>query len=92
MEWQTRIASFKFSTSLLLSPLLQRITGTGATLNGTIIQRAFINLSFEWGTTTAYGNSTSTNSAGSGSTAVAESAPVSGLQGQLTISGLTAPT
>jgi len=84
--WQTRIASFKFSNQpIVVTTAATGITGIGATLNGTINPNGLSSTyHFEWGTTTAYGNNTSTNSAGSGSSAVAESAPISGLIGGTT--------
>lgn len=58
------------------------VTSSGATLNGTVNpEGAATTYQFEYGTSTSYGSvaPASPGSAGSGSTAVAESAPVSGL-------------
>ncbi len=56
------------------------VTGTTATLNGSVNPNGIAtNYHFECGTTTSYGNATSTVSAGSGSTAVNVSANISGL-------------
>jgi hypothetical protein len=56
------------------------ITSTGATLNGTVNpQGADASYKFDYGTTTSYGSSTTGGDAGSGTTAVAESAPLTGL-------------
>jgi len=84
--WATKIASFKWSNQpTVVTTAATSITGTGATLNGTINPNGLSSTyHFEWGTTAAYGNNTSTNSAGSGSTAVTESVPISGLTGGTT--------
>ncbi len=79
--WQTRIASFKFSSNPAVTTLAATsITGSGATLNGTINANGLATTyHFEWGTTTGYGNNTTTTSAGSGTGNVAVNAPISGL-------------
>jgi hypothetical protein len=56
------------------------ITTSSATLNGTINPNgASTNYYFQWGTTTSYGNSTATVSAGSGTSPVAVSANITGI-------------
>ncbi len=56
------------------------ISANGATLNGTVNPNGFsTTFAFQWGTTTAYGNTTTSVSAGSGSTATPVSANLSGL-------------
>jgi beta-xylosidase len=61
------------------------VTPTGATLNGTVNPNgASTSYYFEWGTSVAYGNRTSESSSGSGRTAVAVSAALSGLTGATT--------
>lgn len=56
------------------------VTATAATLNGTVNPNTFATTyHFEWGTTTGYGTSTTPASAGSGSTVVPVSAPLTGL-------------
>lgn|GEM_PF-429942 len=85
-NWQTRVASFKFSNQpTVITTSATSVTGTSATLNGTINPNGLASTyNFEWGTTTAYGNTTTTSSAGSGSSAVAENAPLTGLIGGTT--------
>ena len=57
------------------------VTASGATLNGTIDPNGTAtSYRFEYGLTTAYGQSTPTTSAGAGDSAVAASASVTGLQ------------
>jgi hypothetical protein len=56
------------------------LAADGATLNGSVNPNGYAtSYHFEYGTTTAYGSQTTSLSAGSGSTAVAESAAISGL-------------
>ncbi len=56
------------------------ISTTGATLNGTVNPSGqATTASFEWGTTASYGQSTSVQAVGSGSTVQAISAPLTGL-------------
>ena len=80
-NWKTRIASFKFSNNPVITTTdATAITPTTATLNGTINPNGLAaTYHFEWGTTTSYGNSTTTVSAGSGTSAVPVSAPITGL-------------
>lgn len=55
------------------------VTATTATLNGTINPNGLATMyHFEWGTTTSYGNSTASTSAGSGTTAIPVSIPLTG--------------
>ena len=79
--WRTRIASFKFSNNPVIATLAASgVSGTAATLNGTINPNGLASTyHFEWGTTTAYGNSTATTPAGSGSSNVAVTANLNGL-------------
>ena len=80
-SWRTRIAEFKFANNpIVATTAATAITCTGATLNGSVNPNGLAtNYHFEWGTTVAYGNSTSTVSAGSGNTTINVSAPVTGL-------------
>ena len=80
-NWKTRIASFKFSNNPSIATLAATaVTGTSATLNGTINPNGLASTyHFEWGTTISYGNSTTTTSAGSGSSNVAVSAALTSL-------------
>lgn len=56
------------------------VTSTGATLNGTVNpEGADAPYKFDWGTTTAYGSSTTGGDAGSGTTAVNEANVLTGL-------------
>jgi hypothetical protein len=84
--WSTKIASFKFAnTPLVTTVAATGITGSAATLNGTVNPNGYAtNYYFEWGTTAGYGSVTSTTAAGSGNTAVAVNAPISGLIGGTT--------
>lgn len=77
----TRVASFKF-TNLpnAITRAATALTGTTSTLNGTVNANGLATTyHFEWGTTTAYGTSTSTISAGSGLTDVLVNAGITGL-------------
>jgi Secretion system C-terminal sorting domain/Viral BACON domain len=80
-NWQTRIASFKFSNNPSVTTLpATAVTGSSATLNGNINPNGLASTyHFEWGTTISYGNSTTTTSAGSGTSNVAVSANISSL-------------
>ena len=84
--WHTRIASFKFSNNpAIITTAATGVTATAATLNGTINPNGLTaTYHFEWGTSVSYGNSTTPASAGSGSSAVPVSAPISGLSGGIT--------
>ena len=79
--WKTRIASFLLSNApSALSANATAILSTTATLNGSVNPHGLsTTYHFEYGTTTAYGNSTPTLSAGSGAVAVNVSANVTGL-------------
>jgi hypothetical protein len=56
------------------------VTANTATLNGTVNPNTYTTMyHFEWGTTTSYGNSTTSTSAGSGSSPVPVTAPLTGL-------------
>ncbi len=78
---KTKIASFKIGNApVAITVDATAITGSSATLNGTVNPNTLsTNYHFEWGTTISYGNSTTTTSAGNGNTAVAVNAPISGL-------------
>jgi hypothetical protein len=79
--WATKIASFNFaSTPVVVTQAASSITLTSGTLNGTVNPNgASTTYHFEWGTTLTYGNSTSTQSAGSGSAPLPESVNITGL-------------
>jgi len=79
--WGTKIASFKFaSTPIVTTTAATLITGTTATLNGTVNPNGLAtNYHFEYGTSTSYGTNTSTLSAGSGSSNVVVSSNITGL-------------
>ena len=80
---KTKIASFKFGNSPSVATLAATsVTGTTATLNGTINPNGLATTYyFEWGTTTSYGTTTTVISAGSGTTSIAVNANLSGLTG-----------
>jgi hypothetical protein len=84
--WQTRVASLKFNNQpAVFTNTATNVTPTGATLNGTINPNGLASTShFEWGNSLAFGNNTATTSAGSGSSAVAVNATISGLTGGTT--------
>jgi hypothetical protein len=80
-----------FTTALPITPptvttnAASSIQSGSATLNGTVNPNGSATTGyFNWGLTTAYGNSTSAQSMGSGSTGVALSAAVSGLSPNIT--------
>ncbi len=79
--WSTKIASFKFANNpSVVTTAATAITGTGATLNGTINPNGLATTyHFEYGTTITYGTNTATISAGSGTTTSNVNSPVSGL-------------
>lgn len=79
--WSTRIASFVFANTPLIATLAATsVTGISATLNGTVNPNGFAtDYYFAWGTTTSYGNVTSTVSAGSGATDIPVNAGIAGL-------------
>lgn len=61
------------------------VTGSGATVNGSVNpQGAATTYKFDYGTSTSYGHSTAAGSAGSGTSAVNESANLSGLAASTT--------
>ena len=78
---KTRIASFKFGNSpSVTTTAASSIGSTSATLNGTINPNGLsTTYYFQWGTTTSYGNTTTSTSAGSGTIAITVSAPLSSL-------------
>jgi len=77
----TKIASFKFGNDPTVTTLAATaVAAPNATLNGTVNPNGLATTYyFQWGTSTAYGNTTTTTSAGSGTTAVAVSANITGL-------------
>ncbi len=83
---KTKIASFQFGNSPTVVTLAaSSITGTSATMNGTVNPNGLATTyHFEWGTTTSYGTSTTETSAGSGSSAIAVSSGLTGLTGGVT--------
>ncbi|MCX6247564.1 MAG: BACON domain-containing carbohydrate-binding protein [Bacteroidetes bacterium] len=79
--WKTRIASFRWANTPVVATLpATSVTSTGGTLNGTVnpsgLSTTYL---FNWGTTTSYGSNTTVTSAGSGTSAVNVSAPLTGL-------------
>lgn len=82
----SKIASFKFGNDPAVVTLAATlVTGTSATINGTVNPNGLATTYyFEWGTTPSYGNTTTTASAGSGTTAVAVSANLISLTGGTT--------
>jgi hypothetical protein len=79
--WRTRIASFLFPNvpSAITLPAYA-ITTTTATMSGQVNPNGLAtNYHFEYGTTTAFGNSTSIISAGSGALPIPVSAGITGL-------------
>jgi len=78
---KTKIASFKIGNApVAITLAATSITGTSATLNGTVNPNTLAtNYYFEWGTSTSYGNVTTTTAAGSGSVSLDVNAPISGL-------------
>jgi hypothetical protein len=81
LPWRTRIASFQFDNSPTVATLTPSgVTGTTATLHGTINPQGLpTTWRFEYGTTTAYGNTTSVVNAGSLPTTQNVNAGISGL-------------
>ncbi len=78
---KTKIASFKFGNNPTIVTLdATAVTSSTATLNGTINPNGLSSTyHFEWGTSTSYGTSTPTLSAGSGTSNVSVNAPLTGL-------------
>ena len=77
----TQIASFKFGNDPTVTTLAaSSVTGAIATLNGSVNPNGLATTYyFQWGTTVSYGNLTTTTSAGSGTSAIAVSANLTGL-------------
>ncbi|MCX6269405.1 MAG: choice-of-anchor J domain-containing protein [Bacteroidetes bacterium] len=86
ISWKTRIASFRFAIPPGVTTLAATaISGTNATLNGSVNPNGVATTyNFEWGPSVSYGNTTATTSAGSGNSAVAVSAGLTGLTGGTT--------
>ncbi len=82
----SKIASFKIGNSpTAITQAATSVTGSSAVLNGTVNPNGLAtSYYFQWGTSTSYGNTTSTQSAGSGTSNVAVNAPISGLSGGTT--------
>jgi hypothetical protein len=80
---KTKIAAFRFGSSPTVVTLAATaLTGTGATLNGTVNPNGLeTNWHFEYGTTTGYGSATPVTPAGSGSSDVTVSADIAALAG-----------
>ena len=78
---KTKIISFKIGNNPIVATLAATaITGTSATINGTVNPNGLAtNYHFEWGTLPTYGNSTTTTSVGSGSSAVSVNANLTSL-------------
>jgi hypothetical protein len=83
---KTKIASFQFGNPPIVSTLAATsVTGTSATLNGTVNPNGIsTTYYFQYGTTTSYGSTTTSTSAGSGTSAVAVTANLTGLTGGTT--------
>lgn len=83
---KTRIASFKIGNApIVTTTAATGVTTAAATLNGTVNPNTLATTAkFEWGTTISYGNTTTVQNLGSGSTAVAINAPLSGLTAGVT--------
>jgi hypothetical protein len=79
--WSTKIASFKFANNpSVVTTAATAVTGTGATLNGTINPNGLATTYyFEYGTSITYGTTTPTAPAGNGTTNTNVNAPVIGL-------------
>lgn len=79
--WTTKIASFKIANSPTTATLaVTSVTAVSGMLNGLVNPNGLsTTYHFDWGTTTAYGSTTPTLSAGSGNASVGESALISGL-------------
>ncbi len=77
----TKIISFQIGNNPNVATLpATAVTATSATLNGTLNPNGLAtSYHFEYGTSTSYGNSTSTISAGSGTSDIAVNADISGL-------------
>ena len=84
--WRTRIASFKWKNPPAVSTTMATgITCSGATLNGSVTPNgAATTYHFDWGTSAAYGFTTTPASAGSGYAVNNVSAPLTGLTGGTT--------
>ena len=80
-SWKTRIASFRFAMPpTVVTNTVATLTPTAATLSGSICPNGLATTyAFQWGTTAAYGNTTTVTSAGSGLTNLSVSAALSGL-------------
>ena len=78
---KTKIISFNIGDNPIVSTLpASAINGTTATLNGTVNPNGLATTYyFQWGTTTAYGSTTTVTSAGSGSSAASVTANLTGL-------------
>jgi len=79
--WSTRIASFVFAnTPIIVTLPATNVTGTSATLNGTVNPNGLATeYHFNWGTSISYGNVTPVISAGAGSADVIVNEAINGL-------------
>ncbi len=81
VNWRTRIASFQFLDAPVVQTLaVSGVTNTAVTLNGTINPNGLPSTwYFQWGATTAYGNTTPVSPAGSGTAVIQVNVPITGL-------------
>ena len=82
----SKIASFKFGNDPTVNTLAATVvTGISATINGTVNPNGLeTSYYFEWGTTTGYGNTSTTTAAGAGTETIAVSENLTGLTGGTT--------
>ena len=87
-NWKTRVGSFKFpscsgstgSVPTVVTGASSNVTSSGATVAGTVNPNGqSTTYQFDYGTTSSYGSHTTSTSAGSGTSAVNESANLTGL-------------
>jgi hypothetical protein len=78
---KTKIASFKIGNAPIVTTTAASVVTTStATLNGTVNPNTLATTAkFEWGTTISYGNTTTVQNMGNGTSAVALTAPLTGL-------------
>lgn len=78
---KTKVASFKIGNApLATTTAATSVTATAATLNGTVNPNGLATTYyFQWGTTTSYGTNTTSASAGSGTSTLSFSEPITGL-------------
>jgi hypothetical protein len=80
-NWQTRIASFMLENRPIVATLAySAMNATSVTIEGTVNPNTLATTYyFQWGTTTAYGNTTTVTSAGSGNTSLPVNTTLTGL-------------